>query len=40
MPKQAATKEKKESRVTRIPDVKPGKYADGLPFFVRLQDAA
>src|SRR5262245_14354212 len=33
MPKRAAKKktEKKESRVTRIPDVKPGRYADGLP---------
>ena len=33
MPKRAAKKktEKRESKVTRIPDVKPGKYADGLP---------
>src|SRR6516162_7116993 len=33
MPKRVAKKktEKKETRVTRLPDVKPGKYADGLP---------
>src|SRR4029453_17311195 len=33
MPKRAAKKktEKRESRVTRIPIVKPGRYADGLP---------
>jgi hypothetical protein len=33
MAKRAAKKttDKKGSRVTRIPDVKAGKYADGLP---------
>jgi hypothetical protein len=32
MPKRAEKKtQKRESSVTRLPDVKPGKYADGLP---------